>query len=313
MHVPHQENDTLALQSDFWKTNPRLQKAVENKPSMKAFEPDHAAVTLLQKALVDTGIQPETKVDGIYGQQTAKGARAVENRFNMDKDQGAAGQQVLGILDILLQGGTLGADLAVLDAPLALKRVRAAMGALMVLRINRALGVPPNSLVVDAMLTHFRLSFTPATIGVARLITDADIATIFAMYVSLEGLLKAPAGRFRTGVPVNGIFTAAEAPLGGPITFGPAYSNRDCHWGGFIGKDSRAAVLMHEAVHVFDGISGRDDIHISEFDEAYKRQPADLALHNPSSYAGFAAHIEQGRDPKPPFGLGPGSRSLGGK
>jgi len=285
--------------------------AVQNKPSLKAFDPDRVAVALFQKALVDTAIQPETKVDGIYGNQTAKGARAVENRFNMTKDQGAAGEQVLGILDILLQNGTLGADLALLDAPLAHRRVTAALNALQLTR-QRNLN-PPNQVVADALLAHFRLTFAPATIGVARVITDADLDLMIRTYTSVQGLLSHPAGRIETGVPVNGIDTAAEAPLGGPIRFGPAYANRNTTWDGFIGKDSRAAVFIHEAVHVFDRTSGEPNIHISEFDPAYRVQAADQALHNPSSYAGFAAFIDVGRDPVPPFGLGPGSRGLGGQ
>jgi hypothetical protein len=303
----------LPLQSAFWSSDARLQLAVRNSPSLKAFDPNKPAVMLFQKSLVDTGIQPETKVDGIYGNQTAKGARAVENRFNMTKDQGAAGEQVLGILDILLQNGTLGAELAILDAPLAHRRVTRALAALVLTRQNRAAGGAPSQLVVDAMLTHFRLSFAPSTTGVGRPITDADLDLIIRTYTSVQGLLSNPAGRSQTGVPVNGIATAAEAPLGGPIRFGPAYANRDNTWDGFIGKDSRAAVFIHEAVHVFDRISGDDAIHISEFDPAYRVQSADNSMHNPSSYAGFAAHIDVGRDPVPPFGLGPGSRGLGGQ
>lgn len=61
---------------------------------------------------------------------------------------------------------------------------------------------------------------------------------------------------------------------------------------------------MHEGVHVFDGQSGARNAHISEFDPAYDRQSADLSLHNPSSFAGFAAHIVNNGDPSPRFGLG---------
>jgi hypothetical protein len=62
--------------------------------------------------------------------------------------------------------------------------------------------------------------------------------------------------------------------------------------------------VIHESVHVFDGISGQPNVHISEFLPAYDAQSADLSIHNPSSYAGFAAHIHKGSDPSPRFGLG---------
>ena len=81
----------MALLSSFWSANQRLQKAVKNSPGMHAFEPDHAAVKLLQQALADTGILPSIKVDGIYGQQTAGAVSAVEARFNLGRDGGVAG------------------------------------------------------------------------------------------------------------------------------------------------------------------------------------------------------------------------------
>jgi hypothetical protein len=300
----------MALRSLFWNTNQRLQAAAENKPAMRAFDPDRVAVALLQQALVDTGIA-DIAVDGIYGPKTAAAVVEVEKRFNMDRDQGVAGRQVLGILDILLQGGDLGRDLAIADVPLASTKVRAAIGALTAFQSALPNGGPFDQVTVDALLTHFRLAVAAPTIGVARQVTDQDITDILFRYNQLLGLYAAAATRFRTGVPVNGIFTAAEAPLGGPITFGPAFTDVDSHFGDRIGPNSRAAILIHEAVHVFDGQSGNDaTTHISEFDPRYAAQPADLSLHNPSSFAGFAAHIDNRGDPSPRFGLGPGARGL---
>jgi hypothetical protein len=75
-----------------------------------------------------------------------------------------------------------------------------------------------------------------------------------------------------------------------------------------VGPNSRAAILIHEGMHAVDADkkSGDDDIHISEFDPAYETQPPDKSLFNPSSFAGFAAHVFNGSDPKPRFGLGAG-------
>ena len=299
----------MALRSSFWSSNGRLQRAAENNPAVHGFDSDKVAVTLLQQALVNTGIAT-IEVDGIYGPRTAAAVRAVETRFNMDQDGGVAGRQVLGILDILLQGGRLGRDLTQNDAPVARRKVQAAITALTAFQTARNTGGPLASVTVDALRTHFRLTVAPPTIGITRQVTNADVDTILRMYRQLLGLFTAPGNRFRTGVPVNGINTAAEAPLNGPITFGPAFTNVDSHFGDRIGPNSRAAVVIHESVHVFDGQSGRPDTHISEFDPAYDRQDPDLSLHNPSSYAGFAAHIDNNGDPAPRFGLGHGARGL---
>lgn len=303
----------MSLRSTTFRLNPRLQRAAQNKPSMKAFEPDHVAVELLQEALRDLGFDPALKVDGIYGQKTAAAVRAVQARFNMDRDGGAAGRQVLGILDILLQGGTLGADLAQLDAPLAARKVRSAITALDLFRTALATGTGFSQVTVEALNTHFRLAVAQPTIGVGRQVTDADIKLILEQYQNLLGLFGAT--RFETGVPVNGIFTAAEAPLGGPIRFGPAFTDVNSTFASGvnnrIGSASRAAILIHEGIHVFDGLSGNNaTTHISEFDSRYPAQSAENSLHNPSSYASFAAHVHLGRDPSPRFGLGPGARGL---
>jgi peptidoglycan hydrolase-like protein with peptidoglycan-binding domain len=278
---------------------------------MKQSEPDKTAVKLLQQALVNTGMA-SLVVDGIFGPKTAAAVRAVQIRFNMDLDQGVAGRQSLGILDILLQNGRLGADLSRADVSLAGRKIGAAILALTNLKISlNSFAIPNAPLTVNALRTHFRFTIAPGTIGVTRQVTDADVDFMLSRYRELLGLLAASATRFSTGVPVNGLNTAAEAPLNGPVRFGPAFTNVDSHFGDRIGPNSRAAILIHESVHVFDGVSGIDnDTHISEFDPAYNIQPADRALHNPSSFAGFAAHIQNGGDPSPRFGLGPGSRGL---
>jgi peptidoglycan hydrolase-like protein with peptidoglycan-binding domain len=302
----------MALRSGVWSFNSRLQKAADNKPAMKQGDPDKAAVTLLQQALVTTGMAPAIKADGIFGPKTAAGVRAVETRFNMDKDEGVAGRQVLGILDILLQNGQLGADLARSDTTLASQKIQAALRALAAFRASLIVNMPADQLTADALETHFRLFLAPPTVGVGRQVTLGDVERIIARYNELIALYASSATRFETGVPVNGILTAAEAPVGGPVRFGPAFTNVNSHFGDRIGPNARAAILIHEGVHVFDAQSGDDNLtHISEFDEPrYSRQSADNSLHNPSSFAGFAAHIHNLGDPTPRFGLGPGARGL---
>lgn len=298
----------MPIFAPLWNSNTRIRAAAINAPGMKAFEPDHAAVTLLQQALASTGIAPTIKIDGIYGQQTAGAVKAVQKRFNLTPDQGAAGRQVIGVLDLMLRGVLFGRDLALLDVPLATTKVRAALAAIRALQLARSTGTPSATLTIDALRTHFRLTEAAPTFGVGRVMTDGDLITIVNRYTQLISLFAAAATRFRTGAPVNGIQTPAEAPLGGPITFGPAFTDGRNNFGDPIGEpigpNSRAAILMHEGVHVFDGQSGADNAHISEFDPAYERQSAELSLHNPSSFAGFAAHIVNNGDPSPRFGLG---------
>jgi hypothetical protein len=217
---------------------------------------------------------------------------------------------VLGVLDILLQGGRLAAELALLDLPLARRKVRAAIAALTSFAKSRANGTTPSSVTIEALRVHFRLSIATPTIGITRQLTDADVTLILGTFNQVNGLLLAPGHRMRSGVPVNGLATPAESPLNGPITFGPGYSDRDSHFTTRTGDNSRAAMVMHESVHVFDSQSGAVNIHIDESSPAYDVQSADLSLHNPSSYAAFAAHIDLGRDPKPRFGGTPPGDAL---
>ena len=71
----------MPIFAPLWSSNTRVRAAAINAPGMKAFDPDRVGVTLLQRALADTGIAPTIKVDGIYGQQTAGAVKAVQKRF----------------------------------------------------------------------------------------------------------------------------------------------------------------------------------------------------------------------------------------
>jgi len=59
-----------------------------------------------------------------------------------------------------------------------------------------------------------------------------------------------------------------------------------------FGPMCRAAMIVHESVHVFDRRSGDPDVHVSEWDEPrFSQQTTAEALHNPSAYANLAAQI----------------------
>ena len=59
-----------------------------------------------------------------------------------------------------------------------------------------------------------------------------------------------------------------------------------------FGPMCRAAMLVHESIHVIDAASGTPDVHVSEWDEPrFSEQSVEEALHNPSAYASFAAQV----------------------
>ena len=332
----------MALAARHWQADARLIAGSENRPAVRAGEPNRAAVTRLQRVLMATGFSIPDGATGNFMQQTSAAVREAEAEFSLTRDQGVAGREVFGALDRFLvtpgafvAGGASGAALATSDAPAALRKVGAAITAIVQLLnslINPTLAPPrPNAAVVnDALRLHFRLTPGPATIGAQRTrpFTTADLNTILTTYLAIADVLRSPGTRFVDAVPdgnperdprnhINAPLIAAEARFQLQITFGPVFRNFD--WPrvntrnqlGRIGDNSRAAVLIHEATHIVDARSGEDAIHISEFDRpAYDQQPADLAIHNPSSYASFAAHIDLGRDPDPRFGLGATSRGL---
>jgi peptidoglycan hydrolase-like protein with peptidoglycan-binding domain len=302
----------MALTSTRWSRIARLQNASENTPPMQFGEADHDATVVLQEVLAENGFTFPAGLTGNYLQETAAAVRAAEVQFGLDLDQGVAGRQVLGALDSANVAPTFGAALARLDAPFALSKVQAALDALNAITtpVIQADGtrVTIAQTTDDALQIHFRLiNNAIPTFGVLRLLTDADLTQMLNTYNGIARTLRNADTTFRDGVPVNGIGTAAEAPLGGPITFGPAFRSVTLPDGALIGPNSRAAILIHESTHVIDGQSGQPAIHISEFDPAYDVQIADLAIHNPSSYAGFAANIfPPPGEPNPRFGLGPG-------
>lgn len=79
------------------------------------------------------------------------------------------------------------------------------------------------------------------------------------------------------------------------IYFTPHFRPFDASTGGGFGPKCRAAMVVHEAVHVFDRRSGEPEIHISEWDERFETRTAEQQLHNPSAYASFSAQVHERR------------------
>lgn len=317
----------MTLTWEPWRDQNRIRQAEVSKPSMKQGESGQP-VHLLQAALILNNFDVplhgivfgvnNNRQNNFFGPQTANAVRECEQRFNLTRDAGVAGAQVIGKLDFesalnfSVHAGQFGAALARSDASLAVGKVASSLLGLNFLKAG-ALPAPAVTLFEDALRVHFRL-LPPggAGDGIRRPRTDADLDRIIRTYTRLAGVINTAATSFVDGIPVNGIKTPAESNTNsGIVLFGPFYRSFSEGLGAAIGPHSRAAIVIHEGVHAVDdsappgfGRSGDRDVHISEFQAAYNAQPAAQSLLNPSSYASFAAHVSLGRDPFPRFGLG---------
>ena len=196
-------------------------------------------------------------------------------------------------------------DLAVLDKPAAENLVRVALRNVASLakdlellgRASVNLGTPP----WDALATHFHL-LPAVTSSLGRAVTNDDLNFLRDNFQGVLNVFFNSAFTFDNGPPaIPG--SPASGTFAAKIRFSPLYKDFDTADGARIGPNSRAAILIHEAIHLVDNQSGPPN-HISEFDPAYATMAADSAIHNASSYATFAWHVARGVD-FPRFGLGP--------
>ena len=314
---------TVTLLAPLWAGNTRIQRAANNAPPMRQREADSTAVALLQQALIQTGFAMDDGADGSFGPQTAEAVVEAETFFGFDPDAGVAGREILGALDLALRGWNpppgahWGGLIARTVVPLAQRKITAAQRALGDVRTMLATGgfdfTIVDGVTMTALQTHFKL-VPPG--GTRRPFEDfISIQTIDPLVNTYRGVQRtlSNAKSLRHSICTLGLDTAAEATFGGQVLFGPAYSdfrldpvavtNIDK-----TGPNSLAAMMMHEATHVVDAVSGQDINHVSEFTLPYETQRASNAKHNPSAYATFAAHIDAGADrPRDQrFGLGSG-------
>jgi peptidoglycan hydrolase-like protein with peptidoglycan-binding domain len=316
------------LQSSRFAGDPVLEACLNGLHRMLAPETGEA-VKKVQRALRDLGFPLPLSfatgdADGQYGNETAQAVSAFKRKNGIEPSDGVVGPKTMAALDSLFRTfppsppptpplviPMFGKALAELDKPLATSKARAAVSAIQRQETDLATQLAGASIqfdpvILQALNIHFRLLPPGPASGNRRGMTPADLALIRNTYLAILNVYNNSAVSFEDGIPVNGVQIAAEAPLNGPIRFGPAFRNFNAPDGAAIGPNSRAAILIHEATHVVDGASGQTAIHISEFDPTYDAQSTDNSLHNPSSYAGFAAHIFNGADPNPRFGLGAG-------
>ncbi|MDZ4853003.1 MAG: hypothetical protein SGI77_27260 [Pirellulaceae bacterium] len=228
-----------------------------------------------------------------------------------------------------------GGQLAKTIAPLAQLKVVAAQRALSDIRAMLSFGkfdfVTVDGVTLTARKTHFKLVSPGGTkLANEEFITLATIDPLINNYRGIHRTLGNPKMFRHTiytgGDTTDGLSTAAECPLGGPIAFGPPFSNftfdpfNISHNIAKTGRNSLAAMVIHEATHAIDGRSGFTEsenltTHISETEPPYETQAARFARHNPSAYATFAAHIHDKADrPRTQrFGLGGALNPNGGR
>ena len=317
---------TVTLLAPHWASNTRIQRAANNNLPISRGDPDKAAVTLLQQALITCGFPMKAGADGAFGSQTAAAVITAEAKFGFELDNGIAGREVIGALDLTLRGwnsttGPWGGQLARTIVPLAQRKIGAALTALAAVQAMLATGgfdfVTADGVTMAALQVHFKLvppggAIPPGHEPITRLAIDQIVQT----FRGVQRTLATPS-KIRHSICTLGLDTAAEATFGGQILFGPPYStfafgdvaitNIDV-----TGPHSLAAMMIHEGTHVVDLPSGEDAIHISEFTPEYESQSARNARHNPSAYATFAAHIfENGDRPRNArYGLSENGRKL---
>jgi hypothetical protein len=165
-------------------------------------------------------------------------------------------------------------------------------------------GFPPSTppaigLTWDALEVHFHISTST--------IPRVDyIAKLIATYQQVVHVLNASTNFFvddtTSAEAVKG--TPAHVPFGsGKINFTPAFKVRDQAAGTGFGPKCRAAMVLHEPIHVVDHPDASFAAnHISELSPSYETQPAANQLHNAHSYAAFAQQVFFGSDTR--FGAG---------
>jgi hypothetical protein len=160
--------------------------------------------------------------------------------------------------------------------------------------------MPPRiALTFDALEVHFH-------IGTSTIPLPDYIAKVIDIYQKDINLLNSSGTFFvddtTSAEAAKG--TPAHVPLGsGKVNFTPAFKERDSAAKTGFGPKCRAAMVLHEPVHVVDHPDASSAAnHVSELSTKYATQPAANQLHNAHSYAAFAQHVFFGKDTR--FGAG---------
>ncbi|MEJ1157384.1 hypothetical protein [Prosthecomicrobium sp. N25] len=191
--------------------------------------------------------------------------------------------------------------------PLAAALVADAVGAILQYALSAMNGfdMPRSPLIRTALETHFRFG----TDGGGRAENDL-LDVILANYREVQGVFQNSGTIWRsatesewkadTGKTDPAGMDPAYAVHRSYIKFTPAFRPWDPDRRQGQGPQSAAAILIHESIHYVD--RGAPDFAY-EWQPNYEFLTIDEAIHNPSSYASFAAHIRRGFDrPRPGAG-----------
>lgn len=139
---------------------------------------------------------------------------------------------------------------------------------------------------LEPSFTDMRLRQLRASFGAIRAVL-LESATRFAEVTEAEAVAIFHPGPGADIPPAYAIFADR-------VYFTPRFSAFDPIARTGFGPRCRTAMLLHEAVHLFDRRSGEPAIHVSEWDPAFDDQTAEQQLHNASAYASFAGQVHHG-------------------
>jgi hypothetical protein len=311
----------MPLRSELFKGDTKLEDAL-NIPlkhiTQGASGPHVAKIhTALGRLVPNVEIAKSDLDSATYGLSTTEAVKAykrshappIVNFAYQNTVDGIVGQMTVKALDDDLIGSKnahVAKELAEDDKPIAVQVVANAILALDA--IARDMNVMRSGASVDlgtprwvALQTHFHLQ--------PDVVTDGDIADIRRQFSEIQQVFLNSAASFQNGPsvvpgsPASGDFNTKR------IFFAPLYKDSDTPDGAAIGPHSRVAILIHEATHLVDSLSGQPQNHVSEFSPSYDTQTAEQSRHNPSSYASFAWHVTRGFD-RPRFGLDAATRGM---
>jgi hypothetical protein len=150
---------------------------------------------------------------------------------------------------------------------------------------------PDDALTNAALRVNFAWDRVPAR---AR---SALLAFVDRHFASIEGVLKGSDALFVVADPEDWRPHFGDTPppayvYGGLVYFTSEFRPFDPATQRGFGPLCRAAMVVHESVHVFDARSGEAEIHVSEWDEPrFSLLVPELQRHNPSAYASFSAQV----------------------
>ncbi len=318
----------MALESAILSGSTRLEGAAAGGASVKKRPPDDDAdaVRRIQNALVALGFPlPKSfpagaggAPDGLFGNETANAVVLFQKQvFAKDPSawDGRVGKNTLAEMDSRLPKGaapppgpravTMSA-LAERDKVTSLLWANAALGSLATARLSfqtggagrpGAIQPPPLRIALQALETHFRLSTAVNKLGTIDFIISVYKKAIHVLGASGQFFVDDTTSQ----EALNG--TPAHVPFGtGKVNFTPAFRERTPAGAGF-GPKCRAAMVLHEPVHVVDHPQASLAVnHVHEGSGAYATQPARNQIHNAHSYACFAQQCFFGSDTR--FGIG---------